>query len=279
MTVKKSFINYIDIGSWNIYGLTEEINGSKHYKSNEDEFLQILSKFDILCLQETHCGQDIVNHLTFQGFKLRHFNRPKSSNNRFYGGMPIIFREYISKGISFLSSKDHHDKLWLKLEKSFFGFERDIYLCFIYASPGSSIYTKSLPYDLLQELEKDSAKYKAKGNILIAGDLNTRTSTNCDSVDDFSDKFSPINNIDHYMNDGKGLPRQNMDPSPCDNRGEKILEICKASHMRILNGRFINKTGKLTRFPTKSGDSPSLIDYFIADESMLQYIIGRSIII
>ena len=134
MTVKKSFLNYIDIGSWNIYGLTEEINGSKHYKSNEDEFLQILSKFDILCLQETHCGPDIVNHLTFQGFKLRHFNRPKSNNNRFYGGMLIIFREYISKGISFLSSKDHHDKLWLKLEKSFFGFERDIYLCFIYAS-------------------------------------------------------------------------------------------------------------------------------------------------
>ena len=42
--------------------------------------------------------------------------------------------------------------------------------------------------------------------------------------------------------------------------------------MRILNGRFDDKTGKLTRFPTKSGDSPSLIDYFIADESMLQYI-------
>ena len=42
--------------------------------------------------------------------------------------------------------------------------------------------------------------------------------------------------------------------------------------MRILNVRFNDKTGKLTRFPTKSGDSPSLIDYFIADESMLQYI-------
>ena len=121
-------------------------------------------------------------------------------------------------------------------------------------------------------MEKDCAKYKAKGNILIAGDLNARTSTNCDFVDDFSDKFSPINNIDHYMNDSKGLPRQNIDPSLCDNRGEKILDICKASHMRILNGRFDDKTGKLTRFSTKSGDSPSLIDYFIADESMLQYI-------
>ena len=97
MTVKKSFLSYIDIGSWNIYGQTEEINGSKHYKSNEDEFLQILSKSDILCLQETHCRPDIVDHLTFHGFKLRHFNGPKSSNNRFYGGMLIIFREYISK--------------------------------------------------------------------------------------------------------------------------------------------------------------------------------------
>ena len=139
---------------------------------------------------------------------MRHFNRPKSSSNRFYGGMLIVVGEYISKGISFLSSIDHHDKLWLKLEKSFFGFD----LCSIYASPESFIYTKSLPYALLQELEKDCAKYKAKGNILIAGDLNARTSTNCDSVDDISDKFSPIINIDHHKNDGKGLPRQNMDP-------------------------------------------------------------------
>ena len=50
MTVKKSFLSYIYISSWNVYGLPEEINGSKHYKTNEDEFLQILSKFDILCL-------------------------------------------------------------------------------------------------------------------------------------------------------------------------------------------------------------------------------------
>ena len=149
---------------------------------------------------------------------------------------------------------------------------KEIFISFIYASAESSIFTKSLLYDLLQELEKDCAKYNAKGSILIAGDLNARTSTNCDSVDDFSDKFSPINNIDHYINDGKGLPRQNMDPSSCDNRGEKMLNICKASHMRILNCRFNDKTGKLTRFPTKSGDSTSLIDYFIADESMLQYI-------
>ena len=47
-----------------------------------------------------------------------------------------------------------------------------------------------------------------------------------------------IINIDHCKNYGKELPRQNMDPSPCDDRGEKILDICKASHMRVLNGRF-----------------------------------------
>ena len=62
---------------------------------------------------------------------------------------------------------------------------------------------------------------------------------------------------------------QNMNPSPCDNHGEKGLDTCKASHMRILNCRFNDKTGKLTRFPTKSDDSPSLIDYFITDESTL----------
>ena len=59
MTVKKFFLNYIDIGSWSIYGLTEEINGSKHYKSNEHEFLQILSKFDILVCRKHTVGQTL----------------------------------------------------------------------------------------------------------------------------------------------------------------------------------------------------------------------------
>ena len=72
--------------------------------------------------------------------------------------MLIMFREYISNDVSFLSSKDHHDKIWLKLEKSFFG----CYLC----SPESSTYTKSLAFDLLQELERIVVNIKQKVTFL-----------------------------------------------------------------------------------------------------------------
>ena len=123
--VKKAFFNFIDIGSWNIHGLFDNINGNKICKIYEPEFMTILEKFDILCLQETHCGPKDVRLLSISGYKMKHFNRPISGNHRYFGGMLLLYKDYLTKGISTVDNK-HHDKLWIKLNKHFFSLKQDI---------------------------------------------------------------------------------------------------------------------------------------------------------
>ena len=48
--------------------------------------------------------------------------------------------------------------------------------------PANSTYTQSLLEDIFDLIENDLAKYSEKGNILIMGDLNARTSDDNDFI-------------------------------------------------------------------------------------------------
>ncbi len=48
----------LTVGTWNIEGAFYKINGTRHCKLDEEPFTAALNKFDILCLQETHCHQN-----------------------------------------------------------------------------------------------------------------------------------------------------------------------------------------------------------------------------
>ncbi len=89
---------------------------------NDLEARQIISKFDLFCIQETHCGPEDLN-FSIPGFVFKHFNRPKGANNRYFGGILIIIHEYIQSGTSFVTNKCH-DKVWVKLDKQFSAFQR-----------------------------------------------------------------------------------------------------------------------------------------------------------
>ena len=132
-----------------------------------------------------------------------------------------------------------------------------------------TIYIWLWPYDLFSELEQECCNKKQLGNILLAGDLNARTNNQPDFVLDYNDRFSPVSDLDSYVAD-QPLPRNNMDITPCNSHGEKLLDLCKTLSLRILNGRYSDESGTFTRFPTKIGDSPSAIDYFIADSTLLK---------
>ena len=77
--------------------------------------------------------------------------------------------------------------------------------------------------------------YKNEGNIFTAGDLNAKTKTERDCIIDINDKHSPINDIHNYNYD-LPLDRNNEDSHPIDTQGQRFLEICRNSRIRILNG-------------------------------------------
>ena len=86
---------------------------------------------------------------------------------------------------------------------------------YIYTSKEFSICQKKLDYDIIDELEKDISTYKSQGNIIIAGDLNAKTGTERDYVEDKNDDHSPINDI-HTYNCDMPIKQKNMNMHPVD---------------------------------------------------------------
>ena len=91
------------------------------------------------------------------------------------------------------------------------------------------------------------------------GDFNGRTKTAQDFVNDTFDNHSPVNNP-LYAKD-EILDRENMDTKPVDEQGKKIIDFCKTTSCRILNGRTQGDMfGKFTRYPSNIREQPSVID-------------------
>ena len=58
----------------------------------------------------------------------------------------------------------------------------------------STAFYKNLEYYIFQEIESDISRFSKEGNIIIiSGDINAKTGTECDYVSDMQDDHSPIN--------------------------------------------------------------------------------------
>ena len=263
MNIHNVYKNNLNISCWNI-------NGYKHKgynKYSDPRFIgEIVSK-DIICLLETHCPYD--QSLVLPGFKSVHLIRPKPARiNKQSGGISVFVRNEIRPGIKFLEHCNN-DYIWLKLCKDFFGTLHDIYLCFLYNSPVNSTYTNSLDIDLLDLIEKDIIRYSEIGKILIAGDINARTGTcNFDFIDqDSTDSFIPL--YEDYTPDNLIDIRYSKD-SVLNSRGKELNDLCVQTGLRILNGRVRGDyIGELT---CHNFNGSSVVDYFLASESILQKI-------
>jgi hypothetical protein len=119
----------------------------------------------------------------------------------------------------------------------------------------------------MEALELDLATYSKDGNCLICGDFNGRTCTEPDFCDnDATDEVIELPY--HYIQD-MNIPRSNSDKSKPDKNGSKLLDLCKASGMRIVNGRCLGDSlGYFTCF-SHTG-APSMIDYMLASRPLFR---------
>ena len=182
---------FLNIGYWNIQGLNQKINGSYFIKLNDKEFLDTVANLDLFCLSETHIGTDSWAQLI--NFKCFKSCRISSGKNKFSCGLCLFISKIVSKAIKIFENEDP-DILWVKLNRLFFNFEEDLYICFNYISSKNSTYYKKLGIttDLLfDQIRQDIADFKILGNILLLGDMNAHISPttldyiDLDSIDDF----------------------------------------------------------------------------------------------
>ena len=264
---------FIRIGSWNMHGIYDTINKFQLNKLESPSFLNILKAHDILCLQETHVGQNDmpVEHLT--DFKAIPHCRAISSNGRYYGGMMLLVRKNIRPGVK-ITNTDNRDILGVTLKQDFFGLTRDRTIWFTYAPPINSPYLINKD-GVLSTLEAYMITKDEMENTLILGDLNGKTAKASDYVSDATDQHSPITDIVNYRRTPADIPlkRNNEDSHPVDKQGQLILEMCRAFNLSILNGRTAgDRFGRVTRYPINRFENPSTIDYAIISANLLKHV-------
>ncbi|CAG2187344.1 unnamed protein product [Mytilus edulis] len=263
----------LSISSWNVNGLFKRISGNRVCKLDDANICHIMTA-DIIGLSETHIPANEI--LNYDGYKC-FVNCRSSDSNKVRGGLATFFKKEILSGVK-LMDKTMDDIMWFKLDKTFFSFDRNVFLCFLYIPPSNSSYTLRTNFDkqIFEKLEADIAKYSILGDIILMGDLNAHI--NCkeldfitNEVDDSLDNFLPTN----YVADNVCKVRNTQVHQKTNNYGKLILDLCTESQLRILNGRTLGDSkGKITFY---NHNGVSIDDYCLCSSEFLPSIVNFSV--
>ena len=164
-------------------------------------------------------------------------------------------RKTIIGGTSFLTTRNKNI-LWIKLDKSFFELDKDLYLGTVYISPNTS---QVINQELLDDIESEIVNFTLKGDVILQGDFNARTGSMQEfAVHDDDNQFLEI--PEDYEIDTENY-RYSQDENTTNSRGRILIDLCTALSLRILNGRVVGDlTGKKTCFKYNGS---SVVDYVI----------------
>ncbi|CAG2184913.1 unnamed protein product [Mytilus edulis] len=258
----KSNQSSVKFGYWNIGGLF-----SKGMNKAEDPlFLKHIENYDIVFLVETHVGYNSQIH-NIGKFHYHPICRKLSNNNRHFGGIAILQKSHVKPHVKILINSNP-DYQWIKLEKSFFGFKSDLFICVLYNPPVTSKYTQELSSDVFDCIEKDILQYKKMGEILLCGDFNARIGSENDFIVNDDSKFTPI--FDTYPTDKNIMTRKSRDQK-IDQRGKEVLDFCISKQIRILNGRVLGDT--FGNFTCYTPNGASVVDYVAVSEEILENVL------
>ena len=253
---------------WNLNGLKSS-KVQKLKSINFDSIRQLLDHNDLICFSET--WRDLKddfqldldnNFLEFHKTGIRRFRSGRAS-----GGMSLLIRTSIAKNCSIVQSDSYH--IWCQIDREAYGWESDLFICFLYIPPSTSNWFKSgesLTFDSLQE---ECSLYENKGWVLLFGDTNARTGNVNDFIEnDEIDEFLPVG--DNYQPDTILDKRINDDESALNTNGTSLIEFCKSTGFRILNGRVDKKHSHSFTYFNNSGNS--VVDYALLKEEFFHLV-------
>ena len=265
------FIQQLRIAAWNINGFTKRINNVKYNKLQDENVLNTVRDFGIFCLLETHHTAEQVGELHINQYKNHSICRPKPKNLKRYkpsGGLSLYIHLNLVAGVSIIPEPGT-ESIFIQLKKDFFGLENDIYICFAYCVPSSSavLQRDHMPEDLFEDLQTKLAKYEQRGDLILIGDLNSRTGCIEEYIIDDSNDHMPVPNI--YTDTEYTFVRNSLDDK-VNGYGRRFLDVCRSLPLRILNGRKIGDfLGNLTCYNQRGS---SVVDYCATSPSLLESI-------
>ena len=215
-----------------------------------------------------------MSNITIPGFESFPSHRPKRNKRarRCSGGVILFVKQHLIKGVSVIKD-DIPDIIWARLDKGYFGLENDLLLCLAYIMPSQSSGNAYMEHDIMEQIVLDIAKFADEyinPFYLIAGDLNSRVSSELDYVKNDQVKYMPL--PDEYVEDDFDFSVRSTADFTVNARGKQLLELCQMCNLRILNGR----VGNDKIFPKKTCfvyNGSSTVDLMLGSPSLFKYFV------
>lgn len=233
-------------------------------KLNTDEFKNIFNSSDIVLLTETWTNSfSDIAVCNFESYVLHRYEKKKKSKRNSGGIILYIRDQYVTRDTLVYTSND--DIIWVKISKHALALDNDLYVCLCYVTPDNSSrqsFVETNIFDrLLDSVNLIADKSHDNCNFLICGDFNGRTSSNADFVVDddvrnmdcLPDGYTP----DHFMQ------RYSQDVGHINNNGLLLLDFCKQTGLRIMNGRVGSDKG-VGKYTFVGHRGCSLVDYVLS---------------
>ena len=106
--------------------------------------------------------------------------------------------------------------------------------------------------------------------LLMCGDYNSRTCNYPDFVVDDTTRHVQVL-PDEYMVDFDVPPRASQDTVRPDSNGLLLLDLCRQTGMRILNGR-VGNDAKVGKYTYIGSNGSSLIDYMLVSQELFNFV-------
>ncbi len=248
----------IKILAWNIHGLSDKLG--------YPEICSKLRKYDVILLSETWLS-DMSSE---KEYKLSGYE-PKSiprAGGKSSGGLILYVKNNVKKYVSFVKNVCDHFMI-IRVD----GVPQPRYIIFSYILPYDTTYKcSSCDNNFYEQLYDLYITYSTLGTVYVCGDLNSRTADLSDCPENYDttilDKFGIEDCLGNTLDADNCLSQRISCDTICNTQGKLLLDFCKSTGMRIVNGRFPSKSsGNFTyyRLMKKGTDkiAKSSIDYLL----------------
>ena len=235
-----------------------------------------LKCFDVIMLTETWSsakssyGLDGFDYFDFHR-NYRHVRARKAA-----GGQGIFIRKEINKGVEIIRS--YKDELaWLKLKKKFFHLTDDIYIGSVYVYPEDSTCANEDQFVILQQ---ELCNLPDNGYKIICGDFIARINITNYYIHEFdngsdgglstllnAEENQHVESVFAYLQRRNILERYSMDTCPANKHGKQLIDLCKATSMFMLNGRW-DRDRTIGKYTWSDVTGSGVIDYVICTTEM-----------
>ena len=158
--------------------------------------------------------------------------------------------------------------VWIRIKPGVICDQAVFFAC-CYIPPENSQFYNENDIDLYQRLENSICKYKSEGTIFIFGDFNSRIGMRDDVIlnDDISDTvLDTLSAVIDYRAD-ENLSKRNSLDKQVNQFGRKLIDLCKTTGIRVVNGR--HQGDPCGNFSFYNARGTSLIDYLLTEGSQL----------